>query len=122
MHERRSILIVEDDMDINQALQVVLEMEGFKTLLAFNGKQALSVLSSAERPDWILLDLMMPEMDGYEFLETVYQPAYTKKTPIIIISAAPDAHRVAESYGVKAIPKPVDLRKLLETIRAEKPL
>src|SRR5260370_35631662 len=65
----RPILIVEDDLDIRDALQEILEDEGYLPYAAANGAEALEVLDRVPKPGLVLLDLMMPVMDGYQFLE-----------------------------------------------------
>ena len=62
-----AVLLVEDDLDIRQSMRFLLELDGFKVVTAANGAQALSQLRRGLRPCVILLDLMMPIMDGFEF-------------------------------------------------------
>ncbi len=119
MDGRKSILIVEDDTSISTSLKTFLELNGFRTICAFNGKQALAVIASGEKLDWILLDLMMPIMDGYEFLEALEDQPPVAQITIIIVSASIDAHRVGELYGLAVIQKPIDLTALLNTIEGK---
>lgn len=124
MNEKKLVLIVEDDIHINKSLKTFLELEGFETRSAFDGEEAFGILNSGVKPDWILLDLMMPVMDGYEFLQGLKEKGMTLgegALPIIIISAAPDAKRVADNYGLKALPKPIDLTLLLQWISKPRP-
>lgn len=112
-----NVLVVEDDIDINEGLKIALELEGFQTFSVFNGKEALSFVNSKRELDWVLLDLMMPEVDGYEFLQETYRDGKTQNFSIVIISAAPDAPQIGERFGAKVIPKPVDLTKLFAHLR-----
>jgi DNA-binding response OmpR family regulator len=110
------VLVVEDDPDILVLLRVVLEMGGYETALAADGETALERLD-AERPDLVVLDLMLPVMDGWAVLaEMRSRPS---PPPVIICSAARSASdvEVAADRGAEAIlPKPLDMDLLLETI------
>ncbi len=63
----RTLLVVEDDADIRDALDGLLSMEGFRVTGCSNGREALDWLHASPKPDLILLDLMMPIMDGWQF-------------------------------------------------------
>jgi len=79
----KTILVVDDKANVRQLLQEYLSEQGFKVTTATNGREAIYEARRA-RPDLILLDIMMPEMDGYEFLRQYRQE---KSTPVIIITA-----------------------------------
>ncbi|RPH60298.1 MAG: DNA-binding response regulator [Chloroflexi bacterium] len=79
----KCILVVDDEERIRSLLQAYLTQEGFRVVTAANGKTAL-VLARRERPDLIILDIMMPEMDGYEFMRVF---AKEQNTPIILVTA-----------------------------------
>lgn len=113
----RLILVVEDDEDTRETLCTALELNGFATLSANNGEQALRTLRECQRPCLILLDLMMPVMSGLEFLESLRQdPAYDT-TPVVLVSAWPeDAKQMAGAQGV--VGKPFDLHQLLARIES----
>jgi two-component system, chemotaxis family, chemotaxis protein CheY len=116
-HPGNSVLIVDDDADIRDAFQEVLEMEGYATTTCANGREALSHLSSAApRPALILLDLMMPEMNGTEFLAELRKNLPdARDIPIIIFSAV--GERVEVPQGLPFIRKPIDLDTLLGTVK-----
>src|SRR5437660_5704600 len=80
-----SILVVDDDPDILQTLALCLSTEGYAVLMASNGKEALELLRH-EKPAIILLDLMMPVMDGWQFVSEIDQRGW-RKAPILILSA-----------------------------------
>jgi two-component system chemotaxis response regulator CheY len=112
------ILLVEDDRDIQMAMQEVLEEEGFLVTVANNGREALGHLSALQPlPDAILLDLMMPVMDGYEFRRHMQQvPAY-KAIPVVVVSADRNAREKTRQMDVAAfLEKPLNLNDLLDTI------
>src|SRR4051812_23576179 len=88
--QQRSVLVVEDDRDIREALSDLLEMEGFKVYTAGNGKEALSVLKEISSPCVVLLDLFMPVMSGFEFLTAQSHDHIIATIPVIIVSAVAD--------------------------------
>lgn len=83
---RPSILIVDDEDDVLDLLTVVFETEGFRTLVASDGPSALN-LAYEETPDVILLDVMMPEMDGWQVLRALKVEDRTARIPVAMISA-----------------------------------
>ena len=112
-----TILVVDDKANVRQLLQEYLTEQGLRVVVAANGREALYTARHA-RPDLILLDLMMPEMDGYQFLQ-----AYRREqpTPVIIITAREeetDAVLGLELGADDYVVKPFRLRELLARIRA----
>ncbi|HXF26450.1 MAG TPA: response regulator, partial [Bryobacteraceae bacterium] len=81
-----TVLIVEDEADGRDLLRALLEREGWKILAAANGREALEHLEM-ERPGVILLDLMMPEMDGFEFIEHLRKGPDGRNIPVVVITA-----------------------------------
>ena len=82
----KSILIVEDEKDIAQLVKHYLEKEGFQTHLAKTGLEAQKLVAS-ERPDMMILDLMLPEMDGLEVCKSIRSKPETAMLPIIMLTA-----------------------------------
>ncbi len=82
----KRVLIVEDGRTLNRTLQFLLRSRGYVIESAYNGKEALKIIKKV-RPDVIILDLMMPEMDGFEFCEKLKNNNRLKGTPIIVLSA-----------------------------------
>jgi signal transduction histidine kinase len=112
---RRSILVVEDDHDIRTSLADFLTLEGFEVATATDGAAALARLRKAEPPDVVLLDLMMPVMDGWQFrLEQKRDPVLSQ-VPVIALSAngSPQARAVDAAAFIS---KPLDVGVLLSTI------
>lgn len=118
MNRIRRILVVEDCPDIMEVLKMGLEMEGYEVLHAADGLQALAKLESA--PDLILLDLFMPNMNGFEFLEHIKAKglsAAVANIPILVMSAS-SAARLKGLEGVHGfISKPLAFETLLSEIR-----
>jgi signal transduction histidine kinase len=111
----RRILIVEDDGDIRMSLESLLAGEGFEVNSCANGKEALAQLADASMPDLILLDLMMPVMDGWQFrIQQRSDPALAQ-IPVIAISADVSAKAVAVDAAAY-LKKPFDYNTLISTI------
>ena len=115
-HER-SILIVEDDLDVREALTQVLEFEGYSVDGATNGQEALDRLRAGNLPSLILLDLMMPVMDGLQFRAAQMRDPSLAGIPVIVISADGKVDQKVASLGVAGyMKKPLDVDSLLELI------
>ncbi|MBF5041270.1 response regulator [Aggregicoccus sp. 17bor-14] len=113
-----TVLVVDDDPDILEALSEILEAEGFEIRRARNGKEALERLEP-DAPQLILLDLMMPVMDGWEFAQRMRQrPPEIARIPIIVLSADRNVGSKATDLGaVGHLAKPFELNDLLELVR-----
>ncbi len=108
----RLVLVVDDDPDILQTLALCLSTEGYRVLMAANGREALQVLES-DRPACILLDLMMPVMDGWQFVAEIEKRGI-RAAPLLILSA----DRAVQGHAAKLradsfLAKPFDLDELL---------
>ena len=111
------ILVVEDNLDVLYNLNLILESNNYKPITAKNGKEALEILSNLEEiPDIIISDIMMPEMDGYEFFRVISNEPRWNRIPFLFISArsTPENIRFGKSLGVDDyLTKPFDERDLL---------
>jgi CheY-like chemotaxis protein len=110
----QSILVVEDDDDIRNLLVEALEAEGYKAEAAVNGKDALDKLGVIPKPCLVLLDMMMPIMNGREFLDTIMQDAYLAPIPVLVVSAVADRTDTKGSVGF--LKKPIDLDIILNVV------
>jgi two-component system, chemotaxis family, chemotaxis protein CheY len=109
------ILVVDDDPDILDAVCDVLTGEGYRVARARNGREALERVSD-ERPDLILLDLMMPVMDGLAFARALKASGVTPPVPVVVISADGNPDHAAGVGAEAFLPKPFDLEALLAAV------
>ena len=114
---RATILVIDDDDDIRAVLAMVLDEAGFRVVTAANGREALEHLREDPQPDVILLDLMMPEMDGYQFRAEQQRDPALRAIPTLIVTAGTVTPRVEELGAEAILRKPVSLRRLVDTIR-----
>lgn len=115
---QKRILICDDDPAILRVLQVNLEVEGYETILAHHGEEALRAAVES-RPDLIILDIMMPRLDGYQTVERLKEDDATKDIPVVFLSAKAQASDIekGKEYGVQEyLTKPFDPDVLVETI------
>jgi CheY-like chemotaxis protein len=113
----KQVLIVDDDSDIRDAITQILEYEGFEVATASNGQEGINLLSGT-RPALILLDLMMPVMNGWQFKSELEANPEFKNIPVIILSADGSIHQKSERAHVAGyLKKPIQLDTLLTTVR-----
>jgi CheY-like chemotaxis protein len=112
------ILIVDDEPDIRFLISEVLSDEGYTVAQATNGHEALAYLRAATPlPDVIILDLMMPVMNGWDFLQVRQQDPLLAPIPIVVVSATP-RHTSAATLGVQeTLAKPFDLDRFLAIVQ-----
>lgn len=110
------VLIVEDDEDLRDMMAQMLNIEGFDTATVANGREALDYLHVTRKPSVILLDLMMPIMDGWEFRRQQKADPELAPVPVIVLSAL-DPTRAAPVDAEAFLKKPLDFDRLLELVR-----
>lgn len=115
-NSRCPVLIVEDDGDLREMMSQLLTLEGFQAATVANGREALEYLNSGARPDVILLDLMMPVMDGWEFRRRQQADPAVSDVPVIVLSALDPARAAAVSADA-FLKKPLDFDRLLTLVR-----
>jgi CheY-like chemotaxis protein len=117
-HASEQVLVVDDDVHIRYALVDALEDEGYRTLSASNGAEALQVLREMPKPpSVILLDLMMPVMDGWQFRAQQQRDPQLSKIPVVVVSAI--GNGMGEAFQVSAsayLKKPFLIQDLVATV------
>ena len=114
----KTILICDDDPVILRLLQVNLELEGFGVLLGHNGEEAVQI-AQVEQPDLIILDIMMPRMDGYEACERLKSLDETRDIPVVFLSAKAQQSDIqrGKAFGVADyLTKPFDPNDLIDVL------
>lgn len=98
----KTILLVEDEQALNKAIKLKLEQQGYKVLASVKAEEALEFLKK-EKPDFIWLDLLLPGMNGFEFLKELKKHEEWKNIPAIMVSVSGSADTIEEAYalGVK---------------------
>lgn len=108
------VLIVDDDKDIQSAIKMILELHGYNVACVSNGKEALEEIVRGPKPGVILLDLMMPVMDGFEFLRALESGQLVNDIDIIVMTAARNKANEVKKYTT--LLKPFEVTKLLSLI------
>lgn len=112
------ILVVEDDHDIRELVREILQFEGYEVVTARNGKEALERLGGADLPEVILLDLMMPTMNGWEFRAEQLKDSRLASIPLVVLTG--DGHVAEKAKALRAthfVQKPVQLNSLLDVVQ-----
>lgn len=117
--ERGYVLVIDDDVAIREALEAVLEDEGYAVQSAANGREALALLRTGEgQPTVILLDLMMPVVNGWEFRAAQQGDPSLAPIPVVVLSADRDVAAKAAALQVSGyLAKPINLDVLLDVVR-----
>jgi two-component system, cell cycle response regulator DivK len=111
-----TILVAEDHLDSRDAMRALLEAFGYRVLEAVNGRQAVDVALEFH-PDLILMDIMMPELDGFEATRELRRHSEMSGTPIIAVTAMEGAQQLAFQAGANDfVRKPVDIRGLVAKV------
>ena len=118
MAKRRKILIVDDDPKALLLIEAMLKPHGYDVVLVNHGRLAIQT-ARKEKPDLILLDIMMPELDGYTILNIIRKEATLKKIPVVMVTALElDGNKLfASECGASAyITKPINSKQLIEMV------
>ena len=110
-----TILVVEDNDDVREMMAVTLELEGHHAVTAANGREALDMLRRGLEPSLILLDLMMPVMNGWDFKAAVEADPVLRDIPIVVVSAGA-GESVARAAAQAFVAKPIDVERLLAVV------
>jgi CheY-like chemotaxis protein len=112
-----AVMIIEDDRDTREMLGRFLELEGFEVHAAANGRQALDSLRAGDQASVILLVLMMPVMDGWQFRAAQVNDPRLSHIPVVVVTAAGAREKIPPISADGWLSKPIDLDRLLATIR-----
>ena len=114
------VLIVEDDADIRDFMEFLLSTSGYETMTAANGEQALQLMRE-RKPCMVLLDLMMPVMDGFGFRARQLAEPMLAPVPVLCLTAMFDASYVSQRLSVPCLNKPVSVDRLLMEVEERCP-
>ena len=109
------VLIVEDDREALHFMDFLLSTSGYDTMTALNGREGLEKLH-ARRPCVVLLDLMMPVMDGWEFRRRQLANPRDADVPVVAVTAYYNPAEVSRVMGVRCVPKPIDIDEMLAEV------
>ena len=115
----QTVLLIDDETNSRKLAKLLLEREGYRVLTAANGEEGL-LLAKVERPDVILLDIMMPKMNGHEALRRLKDDPDTTRTPVIMLTAKTADQDIASSFRLGAVfhmEKPYETVDLLQKIK-----
>ena len=115
----KTVLIVDDSNTNNFLLQSILETEGIKSIIAYNGKEAFEYLK-IEKPALILLDIMMPYLDGFSVLEKIKNDQKLSNIPVIFITAKHDDNlkqKALDAGATDLIQKPIDVNEIVNLVK-----
>lgn len=115
MSKKRKILVIDDDLAINEALQLMLEDAGYEVMTMLDSKNVSKILN--QKPNVILLDIWMPGIDGREVYKTLKAERVTKHVPVIVISATREIKAISKALGADDfIVKPFEMEELLTKV------
>jgi len=111
------VLVVDDDRDICEVIKTILELHGYRVLTARDGADALAQLRAGVHPSVIILDLMMPGMNGFQFRDEQTRDAALRTIPVVVLTGDGKAEAKGIALGVEGLRKPVQLEDLLDALR-----
>ena len=111
----KTVLVVDDELDIVEAVKAILEEEQYRVVTCPNGREALKCLKES-KPDLAIVDIMMPVMNGYETIKAIRQQDSFAKLPILIMSAIAPAVKAKEYTWEGFLKKPFSLKDLLDKV------
>ncbi len=120
MAKKKSILIIDDSNTNVVLLEAILSTKGFRVVTALSVKEAMTILQKT-RPDLILLDLLMPEISGFDFLEQTSNKSELRDIPVIVVSALTDEMNIIKTKklgAVEFVEKPVNINSLVEIVQS----
>ncbi len=118
MAQNSTVLVVDDELDLCETVQLVLELRGYEVVSFADGEAALEGLRAGVHPCLILLDIMMPRMNGLQFREEQVNDPHLRKIPVFVLTGAGQSvlDKVA-ALGLEALRKPIQLEELLGVVK-----
>lgn len=119
MAPQKKVLIVDDEKALARLLQKILTKQNYDSFVAYDGKEAID-MANKHKPDFILLDIAMPKMDGLEVLKQLRSTSEFSDTPIVILSAKDQLHEIRAGIDAGAnryLSKPVMHDTIMDTIQ-----
>ncbi len=115
---KKKIMIIDDDPDIRSTIEQILESQGHKTISVCDGFKFFNKLRQGEKPNLILLDIMMPAMSGWEIQRRLQANPNWKQIPIIFVTGrnTETAKEMCKKYGIDYIEKPFDINRLKKKV------
>jgi CheY-like chemotaxis protein len=117
----KKLMIVDDDEQLRTVLRAILEQEGYEVSVAESGQKCLDMLKSGEKPDLILLDVMMPEMDGWETCRIIKEDKKLRALRVAMLTVKSHDKDKMKSLGYATadwhIAKPIDKKKFVKTVK-----
>ncbi len=118
MLDNDTVLVVEDEDEARRFLVEILNFEGFKAVGFSNGAEALNYLYTAAAPCLIVLDILMPVMDGRQFRAAMLQQPHLAKIPVVVVTALDASTAERDLNAVRILRKPLDINAFLAVVRA----
>ncbi|NMO14308.1 response regulator [Pyxidicoccus fallax] len=112
----KTVMVVDDELDIAEAVKSILEDEGYNVVICANGREALRSLDGT-RPDLAIVDIMMPVMNGYETIKAIRRHPEHGKLPLLIMSAIDPSVKPPEFDSIGLLKKPFALKDLLQRVQ-----
>jgi len=117
--KKKKILVVEDEVQLAEGLEARLHLEGYQVIRAANGKEGVDQARS-QQPDLVIMDLMMPKVNGFDACQMIKSDDRTKKIPVLILTAMQTLGATDDAFHAGAdafLPKPYNSERLLEKVR-----
>jgi CheY-like chemotaxis protein len=109
-------LVVEDEFEIAESVKLILDEEGYETYIAYDGVEAMELLKKIPLPHLILSDVMMPKMDGYQFLKRLQDEEKFRKIPIVFMSAGKPRNETLQDSWSGFLKKPFNIDDLINLV------